>query len=242
MKRNIVIATVAAAALIGGGSAVALADGGTGGAQSSSAGAAQNSAKMAAFQADDRDDADDANDTDDADGRDDAKDRDDADDNGGRDAESAGKARVTLSDAAATALKAAPGTLSSIDLDDDARTTAWDAEILGKDGKWHEVGVDATSGKVLNQRVDREEAADSDDAAERAALKKADVSAVEAARKAAAGGSTVTSVGIDDDRAAAWEVEVVKNHKERELTVDAQTGKVAQTASDDDKADDRDDD
>ncbi|QKV92515.1 PepSY domain-containing protein [Streptomyces sp. NA02950] len=224
MKRNIVIATVAAAALIGGGTAVALADSGTGSARSSyggaagAAGAAQASGKVAAHpsESDDKDDAD-------------------------NDAKAAAKARVTLSDAAGSALKAVPGTLSSIDLDDDARTAAWDAEILGKDGTWHEVTVDASSGKVLDQHVDRGE---DDDARERAALRKAEVSAVQAARKAAAGGGTATSVDIDDDHAAVWEVEVVKNHKERELTVDAQTGKVAQAPSDDDRAEagDRDDD
>ncbi|WP_432035759.1 PepSY domain-containing protein [Streptomyces cucumeris] len=232
MKRNIVIATVAAAALIGGGTAVAMADGGTGGAQSSSSGAAGTTGKVAAYHSDDTDDTDDADDADDRDGKDDT-------DGADREAGSVKTARVTLSDAAGTALKAAPGTLSSIDLDDDARNAVWDAEILGKDGKWHEVGVDASSGKVLDQRVDRDE---DDDAAERAALKKADVSAVEAARKAASGGGTVTSVGIDDDRAAAWEAEVVKNHKERDLTVDAQSGKVTQNVSDDDRNDDEADD
>ncbi|MBL1102223.1 PepSY domain-containing protein [Streptomyces coffeae] len=227
MKRNIVIATVAAAALIGGGTAVALADSGTGSARSSSAGAAgaaPASGKVASYHSDDRDDADEAD----------------------RGHESVRTARVTLSDAAATALKAVPGTLSSIDLDDDARTAAWDAEILGKDGKWHEVTVDASSGTVLNQRVDRAETDDANDAGERTTLKKAEVSAVEAARKAATGGGTVTSVDLDDDHAPTWEVEVVKNHKEHDLTVDPQTGKVTRTASDDDRdgneADDRDDD
>src|SRR4051812_24205336 len=62
---------------------------------------------------------------------------------------------TSFSEAAQTALKAVPGTLDSLDRDHGARTT-WDAEILGKDGKWHEVTLDASNGKVLNQHIDRD--------------------------------------------------------------------------------------
>ncbi|MBO3676602.1 PepSY domain-containing protein [Streptomyces sp. NEAU-YJ-81] len=143
-------------------------------------------------------------------------------------------ARASFSDAAHAALKAVPGTLDSLDLDHGARTT-WDAEILGKDGKWHEVTLDASNAKVLNQHIDRD--TDAEDAAEAKALRNADVSATEAARKAASSG-TVTSVEFDGDRTPVWEVETVKNHKERDLNVNAQSGKVTQAPSDDDGDDD----
>ncbi|GAA0539255.1 MULTISPECIES: PepSY domain-containing protein [Streptomyces] len=146
-------------------------------------------------------------------------------------------ARTSFSEAAQIALKAVPGTLGSLDRDHGARTT-WDAEILGKDGKWHEVTLDASTGKVLNQHIDRD--TDAEDAAEAKALRNADVSATEAARKAASRG-TVTSVEFDGDRTQVWEVETVKNHKERDLNVNAQSGKVTQAPSDDD-GDDGDDD
>ncbi|WP_069866780.1 PepSY domain-containing protein [Streptomyces malaysiensis] len=134
-------------------------------------------------------------------------------------------ARASLSDAANAALKAVPGTLDSIDREHGR----WEADVLGKDGKWHEVTLDASNAKVIGQRIDRD--TDAEDAAEARALRNADVSAIEAARKAASRG-TVTSVEFDDDRTPAWEVETVKNHKERDLNVDAHSGKTQAPADD----------
>lgn len=143
-------------------------------------------------------------------------------------------ARASVSDAAHAALKAVPGTLDSIERDHGR----WEADVLGKDGRWHEVTLDA-NGKVIDQRVDRD--TDSEDAAEARALRHASVSATEAARKAAPR-STVTSVEFDGDRTPVWEVETVKHHKERDLTVDAHSGKVTQAPADDDHGDDDSDD
>ncbi|WPB90835.1 PepSY domain-containing protein [Streptomyces malaysiensis] len=142
-------------------------------------------------------------------------------------------ARASLSDAAHAALKAVPGTLDSIDREHGR----WEADVLGKDGKWHEVTLDASNTKVIGQRIDRD--TDAEDAAEARALRNADVSAIEAARKAASRG-TVTSVEFDDDRTPAWEVETVKDHKERDLNVDAHSGKVTQAPADDHDGDDHD--
>ncbi|MBL1113522.1 PepSY domain-containing protein [Streptomyces sp. 110] len=145
-------------------------------------------------------------------------------------------ARASLTDAAHAALKAVPGTLDSIDRDHGR----WEADVLGKDGRWHEVTLDA-DGKVIDQRVDRDDDNDPEDAAEARALRNADVSAVEAARKAASRG-TVTSVEFDGDHTPVWEVETVKNHKERDLNVDPRSGKVTQAPADDDHGDDHGDD
>ncbi|MEU5267672.1 PepSY domain-containing protein [Streptomyces hygroscopicus] len=150
-------------------------------------------------------------------------------------------ARASFSDAAEAALKAVPGTLASLDLDHGARTT-WDADVLGDDGRWHEITLDASDARVLSQRVDRDENDPEDaaeNAAEAAALKKATVTATEAARKAAPR-STVTSVEFDDDGTPAWEVEVVRDHTEHELYVDARSGKVTQAPADDDHDNDDD--
>ncbi|MFI7308676.1 PepSY domain-containing protein [Streptomyces hygroscopicus] len=150
-------------------------------------------------------------------------------------------ARASFSDAAEAALKAVPGTLASLDLDHGARPT-WDADVLGDDGTWHEITLDASDARVLSQRVDRDDNDPEDaaeDAAEAAALKKAAVTATEAARKAAPR-STVTSVEFDDDGTPAWEVEVVRGHTEHELYVDAQSGKVTQAPADDDHDNDDD--
>ncbi|WP_433403405.1 PepSY domain-containing protein [Streptomyces sp. CA-146814] len=83
---------------------------------------------------------------------------------------------VTLNEAAAAALKTAPGTITSIDLDDDdddddkgskGNVLRWDVDIAGKDGKQHELRVDAKTAKVTVDRDDdgddRDDDRDGDD-------------------------------------------------------------------------------
>lgn len=218
MKRNIVIAAVTATALIGGGTATALATTGD----------------------DDRGTATrtDVSVADAGGGRDDSGDR----DGGARVA----SAKVTAADAIASALREAPGTAVSAELDDadgdddgerdgdeDGRA-AWEVDVLSGDGTWHSVRVDPATGKVLGSHT-----ADTDDTAEvRAALKGTSVSAAEAAR-AAAGKGTVTSVDLDEDgddghREAAWEVETRTSDKgEQDWRVDLRTGKATADRSHD---------
>ncbi|MFD8441915.1 PepSY domain-containing protein [Streptomyces globisporus] len=91
------------------------------------------------------------------------------DDNDDRDDHAPRSSAVTLNDAAAAALKTAPGTITSIDLDDDddddngsrSDVLRWDVDVAGKDGKQHELRVDAKTGKVA---VDRDD--DGDDRAD----------------------------------------------------------------------------
>ncbi|MFJ9620449.1 PepSY domain-containing protein [Streptomyces sp. NPDC101181] len=82
-----------------------------------------------------------------------------------------GSFAVSLKQAAEAALKTAPGSVTAIDLDtrgddDDSRRGAphWDVDIAGKDGKQHELHVDAKTGKVTADRDD--DADDRDDRAE----------------------------------------------------------------------------
>ncbi|MFH9210713.1 PepSY domain-containing protein [Streptomyces globisporus] len=92
-------------------------------------------------------------------------------DNDDRDDHAPRSSAVTLNDAAAAALKTAPGTITSIDLDDDdeddngsrSDVLRWDVDVAGKDGKQHELRVDAKTGKVA---VDRDD--DGDDRDDRA--------------------------------------------------------------------------
>ncbi|MYR45274.1 PepSY domain-containing protein [Streptomyces sp. SID5910] len=140
--------------------------------------------------------------------------------------------KVSAGDAIASALKKAPGTAVSAELDvadgDDAgERTAWEVDVLSGDGTWHSVRIDPSSGKVLGSQTD-----DEDDTAEvRAALKGTSVDAAEAAR-AASGHGTVTSVELDDDGdhgdgKPAWEVETHASGKaEQDWRVDAKSGKV----------------
>ncbi|MFD4590251.1 PepSY domain-containing protein [Streptomyces rubiginosohelvolus] len=91
------------------------------------------------------------------------------DDNDDRDDHAPRSSAVTLNEAAAAALKTAPGTITSIDLDDDddddngsrSNVLRWDVDVAGKDGKQHELRVDAKTGKVTVDRDDdRDDRAD----------------------------------------------------------------------------------
>ncbi|URN14425.1 PepSY domain-containing protein [Streptomyces radiopugnans] len=44
-----------------------------------------------------------------------------------------------------------PGTAESAELDDDSDRLVWDVDVLGEDGAWHEVSVDADSADVLER-------------------------------------------------------------------------------------------
>lgn len=93
------------------------------------------------------------------------------DDNDDRDRHAPRSSTVTLKQAADAALKTAPGSVTSIDLDDDddddrgrrGNVLRWDVDITGKDGRQHELKVDAKTGKVT---VDRDD--DGDDRDDRA--------------------------------------------------------------------------
>ncbi|GGQ25596.1 PepSY domain-containing protein [Streptomyces mutabilis] len=236
MKRNIVLAAVTAAALIGGGTATALATTGD-----DDPGTTRQSDVRDRDDA--RDDADDSGSDDDADDRDDSR-RDDRDD------ARASSAEVTAAEAVAAALKEAPGTAVSVEVDeedgDDGRERAvWEVDVLAGDGTWHSVRIDPGTGKVLGSETDDED--DTDEV--RAALKGTGVNAAEAA-KAAAGRGTVTSVELDEDGyhgdgEAAWEVETTSSGKgEQDWRVDLDSGKVTADRShhsDSDDADDADD-
>ncbi|MEU0917966.1 PepSY domain-containing protein [Streptomyces cyaneofuscatus] len=95
------------------------------------------------------------------------------DDNDDRDDHAARSSTVTLKQAADAALKTAPGSITSIDLDDDddddgkgskGNVLRWDVDIAGKDGKSHELRVDAKTGKVTVDRDD--DGDDRDDSAD----------------------------------------------------------------------------
>ncbi|MFI1736223.1 PepSY domain-containing protein [Streptomyces sioyaensis] len=227
MKRHLIIATTAAAALIAGGTVTAVAAN-----SDSASGSAQSSAQQTARHTD-------ASTAQVQDGRSSIPMADDADGQG--DLREAKAAKVTAPDAAAAALKAVPGTVTALDLDADRPGLVWDAEVLGKDGKQHELTLDAGTARVLNQHLDR---GDEDDRAQQRAAQNARTTAADAARTAAPHG-TVTSVELDDDHGtkAAWEVETVtKDGKQHTFLVNPQSGKLSAAPSQDDDNDDNDSD
>ncbi|MDT0613718.1 PepSY domain-containing protein [Streptomyces lancefieldiae] len=159
--------------------------------------------------------------------------------------------KVTVADAVASALREAPGTAVSAELDaedgddgDDGERAAWEVDVLAGDGTWHSVWIDPADGRVLGSETDDED--DTDEV--RAALKGTSVDAAEAAR-ATAGHGTVTSVELDEDGhygdgRAAWEVETRSSGEgEQDWRVDPKTGKVtADRSHDSDHSDSEDSD
>ncbi|MFF5830597.1 PepSY domain-containing protein [Streptomyces bacillaris] len=161
-----------------------------------------------------------------------------------------GTTTITLDQAVAAALKSVPGTVTEAELDDDdddhGGRTVWELDVHGSDTKWHDITVDATTGKVLKTRQD-----DDNDDRDRHAPRSAPVTlnaAADAALKTAPG--RITSIDLDDDdddddgrrgNVLRWDVDITgKDGKHHELKVDAKTGKVT-VDRDDDGDDDRDD-
>ncbi|MER7037641.1 PepSY domain-containing protein [Streptomyces microflavus] len=232
MKRNVTIAAITAAVLISGTAAatVAFADDDSEGRTGTTA----QQPTPGAERSDDRDD-----------------DRDDRSDDAKETTRTAGgkDSRITLDQAVAAALKSAPGTVTEAGLDDDDDDddhngrTVWELDVYGSDKTWHDVTVDATTGKVLKTRED-----DDNDDRDRNAPRSSTVSlnqAAEAALKTAPG--SITSIDLDDDdddgrrgNVLRWDVDIAgKDGRHHELHVDAKTGKV--TVDRDDDGDDRDD-
>ncbi|GGX34174.1 PepSY domain-containing protein [Streptomyces chryseus] len=134
---------------------------------------------------------------------------------------------ITLDEATTAAVTSAPGTVTGAELDDEEPT--WEVDVYGKDAKWHDVDVDATTAKVKGAHAQDDE----DDRAPKS-TKVSMGEAAKAALKARPG--TLTSIDLDDD--GAWEAEVrSKDGKEHELTVDATTAKVTADQADDDTDD-----
>lgn len=246
MKRNLVIASITAAALIGGGTYTAVATGAT----DTGADAAPKTVSSASLvNDDDRDDRDDRNEP----GDDRDVNGDDAGGTGGNSGAGEEKTgtpaagpKLTAAQAAAAALKQHPGTVESVDLDDDDdddRSSAgrhWEVDIIGQDGKWYDLRVDASTGAVRADNDDDDN--DDDDRRERAAVRGAEVDARGAATAALKKHpGAVTSVDSDDDsKTGRWEVTVRGDDgRTHEVTVDMSSGAVA---ADRDDSDDQDDD
>ncbi|MFJ2649679.1 PepSY domain-containing protein [Streptomyces sp. NPDC087420] len=220
MKRNLVIAAVTAAALVGGGTYTAVAVGGEGRDDNGGATRTAPASPLTVPAVTDPS----------------------ADDRSSTATIPAAGAPGTASEAAAAALKKYPGAVSSVDRDDD-RGSVWEVELLGKDGRWHELRIDAAGTVRADDRHDDDGDDDRENRDERAALGAATVDAQEAAAAALASvPGTVTSVDLDDDHASAWDVDVRgKDGRTHELTVHTKTGQVAAARTTDDRHD-RDDD
>ncbi|MGI5166867.1 PepSY domain-containing protein [Spirillospora sp. CA-253888] len=162
--------------------------------------------------------------------------------------------KITAERAADAALKAAPGRVVELDLDeadddgDDKGGAAWSVDVLAADGSRHEVRVDADSGKVLasgKEGADTDDADDADDDGADAgadqwpgmakALTDAKLTAAQAATSALkTAPGVVTSVDFGNANGqAVWAVEVVgKDGAERDLTLAPADGRVLSNVAD----------
>ncbi|MGW6741496.1 PepSY domain-containing protein [Streptomyces sp. NPDC055025] len=221
MKRNLVIAAITAAALIGGGTytAVAMGGGGTADPGTPSAPVSRPGSPDGSPSSDDspRPRVSRAEPT--------------------AEPTAGATAGATAGQAADAALKEVPGTVVSVERDDD-RGGRWEVDLLGEDNRRHEltVGGDGTV------RSDDRHHDDDDDRADRAALRGATVDARQAADAAlAAVPGSVTSIEIDGDRTGHWEVDVRgEDGRTHELNVHARTGEVTPDRDDDHGDDDHD--
>ncbi|WP_018657471.1 PepSY domain-containing protein [Actinomadura flavalba] len=141
--------------------------------------------------------------------------------------------RLTAAQAAQTALRAAPGHVAELELDDGV----WEVTVVGADGAWRELEIAGDSGKVARNAVDQ----DDDDRATRDAEAKA-LRASKVTAEAAAATALRTAQGTvtgAEFTGTGWEVEVTDaKGAERDLTFDG-NGQVTANAPDtDDDADD----
>jgi uncharacterized membrane protein YkoI len=156
---------------------------------------------------------------------------------GERHDDAAPKTAVSLAQAVDAALKAAPGTVAEIELDDEHGRTAWEVDVVAANGERRDVTVDAADGKVLTNRADdRDDDGRDDGVDDPAALRGAKVTAAaaaDAALKAVPG--RVTSADFEHEHGkAVWEVDVTKDGVEHEVTVGAANGKVLAKTVDED--------
>ncbi|MDK1474871.1 PepSY domain-containing protein [Streptomyces sp. 549] len=170
----------------------------------------------------------------------------------GRDGNERRSASVSAAEAVERALKEVPGTAAGLEREDDDRV--WEVDVVAEDGSWRLVEVDRSTGDVVANRAERDSDDFGDDdgdddrrdaGALRGFLAKAEVSAADAARIAAGEKAGPIEELELNDRGTAWKVELGGKDDDRELRVDAASGKVTvldDDADDDRRDDDRDDD
>ena len=141
----------------------------------------------------------------------------------------------------AAAIAEVGGTLIEAELEREGGIRFYEVELRGTDGIVREVAVDATTGAVLRIEEDDDDRDDIDDRDDRDEERAWDGTietissdaAVDAARAAVGGGDRV-EVERDEERGRpVWEVELLLDGREFEVTVDASTGEVLEVEQDD---------
>lgn len=78
------------------------------------------------------------------------------------DAVAVGKVSVTLEQAVSAAQQVFPGLATKAELSTDSGSEVWEVEIVSADQQVADVEIDATTGKVLKQKVDKVDSEDDD--------------------------------------------------------------------------------
>ena len=74
--------------------------------------------------------------------------------------------KVDRTAAEEAALGAVPGEVKETELEREGGSPVYEVEVLGEDGRLHEVAVDAGDGKVLGQETEEDEGSEGDDGSE----------------------------------------------------------------------------
>lgn len=136
-----------------------------------------------------------------------------------------GSSGIYRAEAEDAALAAVSGKVMESSLDDDFGRAVYKVEVLDRDGRLHEVYVDAANGDILRQETeDQEDSAEARSVSERVSMDRN--AAEDAALKEVPGDILGTSLEDEDGR-AIYEVEILGDDGDlHELYVDAESGQL----------------
>ncbi|MGK5552046.1 PepSY domain-containing protein [Actinomadura kijaniata] len=141
---------------------------------------------------------------------------------------SAGPAQISAERAAAAILRAVPGRIAVLEVDDEDGRAVWEADVLADDGAWHEVLLGGSDGRIHGDRRDAHAGSERTGTVRTAAVTAARAAAVASRRGA---GAVVGVVLGDRNGRPLWEVAVVgPRGADRKVLVDAATGAVVPPA------------
>ena len=136
-----------------------------------------------------------------------------------------GSSGIDRAEAEDAALGAVSGKVMESSLDDDFGRAVYKVEVLDRDGRLHEVYVDAANGDILRRETeDQEDSAEARSVSERVSMDRN--AAEDAALKEVPGDILGTSLEDEDGR-AIYEVEILGDDGDlHELYVDAESGQL----------------
>lgn len=150
---------------------------------------------------------------------------------------------LSFDEVSSKALGIANGTITDIELDQNARTPHYEVDVW-YEGYDYDLKFDAVTGEVMEQKKEREDR-DDDDFDDNGAAAAADENlissdeAIKAAQAVAKG--TVEKVELDrEDGVAYYEVEIEEGRTDHEIYVNATDGTILEHETDNDDDDDRD--